>query len=175
MRFSVGQKLSRFPRSFLYRGCFLSLGYLSYDTNPLWTASADPLCVTAMGAGGAEAHTRLTLLFGLWVMQPSALWPTQPVSLHLLPSICETAVSAVSRVESWLLHSSGQALSSQVLEINGRWGKDLVWRPQPARHPKTSVLQLKCAPEPPGGFDQIQNSWIPCQGCSFSGSESLDL
>ena len=70
----------------------------------------------------------------------------------------------MSWVESWLLHSSGQALASQVPEINGRWGKDLVRRPQPTRHPEISVLQLKCAPEPPGGFDQTPIPGLPAKG-----------
>lgn len=76
MCFSVGQKLGADSLSFLYRGCFLSLGYLSYDSKPTSNCLSWPTVHHGHWTGELRP-TRLTLLIVLWAMKPPP-WPTQP-------------------------------------------------------------------------------------------------
>lgn len=122
--FPVGQRLGSFTRCLLYMGHFLSLGFLSCDTNPLWTASAGPLCVTPTGNGRQgswgthKAHAACRAV-GNEVL--CSLTHASRVS-RLLPAsmkLWQVTWQPVSRVKSWSLHSSWQALAFQVLEVNG--------------------------------------------------------
>ena len=169
--FPSGAKVGQVSYSPLYMGCLWSLGFLSCGRNPLCSTSVSPLCVTSTGTGRLGPEVREASA-ARWDMGNKLLWSLTPMSHGscLLPAsmnLWQVTCQPARRIRCWLLHSFWQALATQVLEVNGVREEELSLK-TPAHLVHT--LNLGCALEPPGRFDQTQ---IPVLPARVSHSEGL--